>query len=167
MTEPRKLCQHCNEPAFGGCRECTRCWELSHRIDADPKWALHFFSRIALEPGAEERITCEKPSREVVLALALAAMVPARSWVHPAQGDAIVDVGRFFALVASGCEFVHVPAHTTETLLCFCVTWHGADWAVDAKDERENFWLPRPAVLVERPFGDWYRTREAGGPQSR
>lgn len=107
------------------------------------------------------------PSRAELLAWALAAMVPAQNWKHPAQADAIADVGRLFALVMSGCEFSREPSHDSDVLFCVRVRYHGADYFAGARCDTENFWLPALRLLVEQPDADWYGTRGPGGAASR
>lgn len=110
-----------------------------------------------------QRINAAAPTRAELLAWALASMVHESKWRHPAQADAIADVGRLFALVMSGCEFERDPSHDSARLACVRVRYRGADYFAGARSDAENFWLPAPRVLAEQPDADWYGTSGPGG----
>lgn len=110
-----------------------------------------------------QRVNAAAPTQAELLAWALASMVHESKWRHPAQADAIADVGRLFALVMSGCEFERDPSHDSAWLFCVQVRYRGADYFAGARCDFENFWLPSPELLAEQPGEAWYGTRGPGG----
>lgn len=159
MRQQLVACVHCGGAAHPAARpECDGCWELRRRIDSDPTRARYFQARVAFEPGSIEALEqgTPTPDRELVLSLALAAMVPETNWRHPAQADAVVEAGRFFALLVAGCEVRRESRNDSSHLLGFIVKWRGADWHAGAKHDEETFWLPRPSLLAAAPGADWY-----------
>lgn len=104
-------------------------------------------------------------SREALIAICAAAIVPVKEWRDRDTPEAQEKVGQCWAYLRAGCTFrvLLKPAYGSDN----CVTDEGTIWLevthptfttfeLDLEDDTETFYLPTPSRLRAKQGRDWY-----------
>jgi hypothetical protein len=118
----------------------------------------------------KELVVDKNVSREDLIAICEAAIVPEAKWANRDSASAHQQIGELWALLKAGCEYRirdrknDENCRTDSQTIWIDVKFTGFkafEYAENANERREfreeeMYYLPQPACLADRKGADWY-----------